>query len=55
MIGYCDLSPSDLKINRVYLVLMTNLRITFSEPRLNCSQVIDRKLFYMAGHCDLDL
>ena len=56
--GHCDLDlwPSDLKINRGHLPVMTNVPMKFRDPRPKRSWVIIRKPFYCSsGHCDLDL
>ena len=46
--GHCDLDlwPSDLKINRGHLPVMTNVPMKFRDPRPKRSWVIIRKPFY---------
>ena len=46
--GHCDLDlwPSDLKINRGHLPVMTNVPMKFHDPRPKRSWVIIRKPFY---------
>jgi hypothetical protein len=55
--GPCDfdLWPSDLKINRGHLLIMTNLHVKYEDCGSKESQGIGRKSFLKSRRCDLDL
>ena len=51
---YCDLDPTDLKINVVHVLATDNISTNFDKNRSKHSPVIDRQGFRVQGHCDLD-
>ena len=55
--GYHDLGlqPSDLKINRGHLLVVTNLHTKYEVPVPKYLQLLSGNHFSAQGHCDIDL